>query len=172
MDVRMPDGTIITNVPDNITQSELLARYGRMQGMGAAPTGTANPFMGAVGRAAKLTGSGLEAIAEVGKRSARNIGEMLAPEGETSKQKKVREEAFQFELAKPLFDWAGSLKGYNKSIGYEPSTKLRDLAENPLNAVPFIAERVVTSAPDMAAAAISLPAYVGARTKEILDELR
>lgn len=139
--------------------------------VGVAPAGaTSNPFMGAVGRAAELAGSGLEAIAEVGKRSARNIGEMLAPEGESAKQKKVREEAFQFELAKPLFDWAGSLKGYNKSIGYEPSTKLKDLADNPLNAVPFIAERVVTSAPDMAAAAISLPAYIGARTKEILDE--
>jgi len=29
MDVRMPDGTIITGVPDNITQADLLARYNR-----------------------------------------------------------------------------------------------------------------------------------------------
>ena len=29
MDVRMPDGTIISNVPDNITQEDLLARFGR-----------------------------------------------------------------------------------------------------------------------------------------------
>ena len=27
MDVRMPDGTLVQNVPDNITQSDLLARY-------------------------------------------------------------------------------------------------------------------------------------------------
>lgn len=27
MDVRMPDGTVVKNVPDNITQSDLLARY-------------------------------------------------------------------------------------------------------------------------------------------------
>ena len=27
MDVRMPDGTIITNVPEDITQDELLAKY-------------------------------------------------------------------------------------------------------------------------------------------------
>jgi hypothetical protein len=27
MDVRMPDGTIVTNVPDNITQEELLSAY-------------------------------------------------------------------------------------------------------------------------------------------------
>lgn len=33
MDVKMPDGTVITNVPDNVTQSEILARYNKMQGM-------------------------------------------------------------------------------------------------------------------------------------------
>jgi len=27
MDVRMPDGTIVTNVPDNITQEDLLSAY-------------------------------------------------------------------------------------------------------------------------------------------------
>jgi hypothetical protein len=27
MDVRMPDGTLVKNVPDNITQADLLARY-------------------------------------------------------------------------------------------------------------------------------------------------
>ena len=32
MDVKMPDGTVITNVPDSLTQSEILARYNRMQG--------------------------------------------------------------------------------------------------------------------------------------------
>lgn len=31
MDVKMPDGTIITNVPDNVTQSELLAKYNKTQ---------------------------------------------------------------------------------------------------------------------------------------------
>lgn len=31
MDVRLPDGTVITNVPDNITQSELMARVGSLQ---------------------------------------------------------------------------------------------------------------------------------------------
>lgn len=30
MDVRLPDGTVVTNVPDGITQSELMARVGRM----------------------------------------------------------------------------------------------------------------------------------------------
>ena len=30
MDVRLPDGTIITNVPEGITQSELMRRVGLM----------------------------------------------------------------------------------------------------------------------------------------------
>jgi len=31
MDVKMPDGTIVTNVPDNVTQADLLARYSASQ---------------------------------------------------------------------------------------------------------------------------------------------
>jgi hypothetical protein len=31
MDVRMPDGTLVRNVPDNITQTDLLARYNKFQ---------------------------------------------------------------------------------------------------------------------------------------------
>jgi len=34
MDVRMPDGTGITNVPDNITQEDLLERYSRFSRSG------------------------------------------------------------------------------------------------------------------------------------------
>lgn len=33
MDVRMPDGTVITNVPEGITQTELLARYKKSKAM-------------------------------------------------------------------------------------------------------------------------------------------
>ena len=131
---------------------------------------TKNPLAGAAGRAAELAGSGMEAIAEVGSRSAKNLSKVMAPEGETPEQKKIREEAFKFEIADPLFKWAKSLKGYNEKIGYQPSTKLSELADNPINAIPFIAERVVTSVPDMAAAVINLPGYIGIRTKETLDE--
>jgi len=38
MDVRLPDGTVVTNVPDGITQSELMARVGK-----SAPTPAAAP---------------------------------------------------------------------------------------------------------------------------------
>ena len=40
MDVRMPDGTIITGVPDNITQTDLLARYNKFATPAEAPKQT------------------------------------------------------------------------------------------------------------------------------------
>ncbi len=121
-------------------------------------------------RAAELAGSSLETVAEVGSRAAKNLSKAFAPEGETPEQKKIREDAFKFELADPLFSWAKSLKDYSKSVGYEPGTKLSDLADNPLNAIPFVTERVITSLPDMVAAYAATPAYITVRTKEILDE--
>ena len=124
---------------------------------------TSNPFKGAFGRAAELTGSGIEAVAEVAERAGDYLERKIPLSGLTEEQLNERQ-------LKPLFDWAASLKSINKDIGYAPTTKLGDLADNPLTVIPFIVERVITSSPDMAAAVVNLPAYVGARTKEILDE--
>jgi hypothetical protein len=125
---------------------------------------TSNPFAGMIGQAASLTGAGIEAVAEVAER----VGDKLElavplsgiPEEDIRNKKQLQ----------PLFDWAKSLKSFDESIGYQPSTQLKELGANPLKAIPFIAERVITSAPDMAAAVAVLPAYVMARTKQILDE--
>jgi len=125
---------------------------------------TSNPFSGLIGRAASLTGSGIEAVAEVAER----VGDKLElavplsgiPEEDIKNKKQLQ----------PLFNWAKSLKGFDESIGYQPSTQLKELGSNPLKTIPFIAERVITSSPDMVAAAGVFPAYVMARTKEILDE--
>jgi hypothetical protein len=125
---------------------------------------TANPFKGLIGRAAELTGSGIEAVAEVGERLGDKL-ELAMPLSNLTPEQVKNEQQL-----KPLFDWARSLKDWGKDIGYSPSTKLGDLADNPLTTIPFIAERVITSVPDMAASVINLPAYVSARTKEILDE--
>jgi len=125
---------------------------------------TSNPFTGALGRVASLAGAGVSAVAEAAER----LGDKLElavplsgiPEEDIKNKKQLQ----------PLFDWAKSLKDFDKDLDYQPSTQLKDLARNPLNAVPFIAERVITSVPDMVAAAGVLPAYITARTKEILDE--
>lgn len=125
---------------------------------------TQNPFMGMVGRAAELAGSGISAVAEIGERVGDRLEKAVPLSGLTQQQ--IEEE----KQLQPLFDWAKSLEGWGKEIGYAPTTQLKELADNPLNAVPFIAERVIASLPDMAASVINLPAYVGARSKEILDE--
>jgi len=129
-----------------------------------AQESTSNPFIGVIGRAASLTGAFVDSVAEVAER----VGDKLElamplsgiPEEDIKNKKQLQ----------PLFDWAKSLKNYDESLGYQPSTQLKELANNPLNAVPFIAERVITSVPDMFAAVRVAPAYVMARTKEILDE--
>lgn len=125
---------------------------------------TANPFTGALGRVASLAGAGVSAVAEAAERIGDKL-ELAVPLSGISEEDIKNKKQLQ-----PLFDWAKSLKDFDESLGYQPSTQLKELASNPLKAIPFIAERVITSSPDMVAAAGVLPAYVAARTKEILDE--
>jgi hypothetical protein len=125
---------------------------------------TANPFTGALGRVASLAGAGVSAVAEAAERLGDKL-ELAVPLSGISEEDIKNKKQLQ-----PLFDWAKSLKDFDESLGYQPSTQLKELASNPLKAIPFIAERVVTSSPDMVAAAGVLPAYIAARTKEILDE--
>jgi len=125
---------------------------------------TANPFTGALGRVASLAGAGVGAVAEAAERLGDKL-ELAVPLSGISEEDIKNKKQLQ-----PLFDWAKSLKGFDESLGYQPSTQLKELGTNPLKAIPFIAERVITSSPDMVAAAGVFPAYVAARTKEILDE--
>lgn len=125
---------------------------------------TTNPLMGAVGRGAELIGSGIEGVARVAEKYGDQLEEAV-PLSNLSKEQ-IRNER-QLE---PLFKWADGLKNWGKEIGYQPTTMLGDIPENPLKLVPFIAERVVTSTPDMAAAVASAPAYIVSRTNEILND--
>jgi len=167
MDVQMPDGAIVTGVPDDVTQSALLERYNSYQ----PPTGgststlppTSNPLYGLVSRAGSLIGEGIEGVARVAEKAGDKLEGVLPLSNLTAEQ--IANER-QLE---PLFKFAESTKNWAKGINYEPSTKLADLASNPLNAVPFIVERVISSSPDMAASVVAMPAYVTARTNEILN---
>ena len=125
---------------------------------------TSNPFKGLVGRAASLAGEGVEAVARV----AENLGDKLETAVPISNltPEQIKEE----QQLQPLFNWANSLRQYGREIGYEPSTKLGELPGKPLLIVPFIAERLIASAPDMAAAAVATPVYIVARTNEVLNE--
>jgi hypothetical protein len=170
MDVQMPDGTIVTGVPDDVTQSALLERYQGYQppaGIASLPSAlppTSNPLYGLVSRTGSLIGEGIEGVARVAEKIGDKLETAIPLSGLTAEQI-----ANQRQL-EPLFKFAESTKNWAKGINYEPSTKLADLSSNPLNAVPFIIERVISSSPDMAASVVAMPAYVAARTNEILND--
>ena len=71
IDVQMPDGTIISGVPDNITQADLLARYKAY----APPEPTGKPVPDELGRfdAAKQPTAGVRRPEDVSALE-RNIG--------------------------------------------------------------------------------------------------
>jgi hypothetical protein len=171
MDVQMPDGTIVTGVPDNITQSELLSRYqsyqppeGGLASLQSTIAPTSNPLLGLVSRAGSLVGAGIEGIARLAEKAGDKLETAIPLSGLTTEQ--ITKER-QLE---PLFQFAESTTNWAKGINYEPSTKLSDLGSNPLTVVPFIAERIISSSPDMLAAVVAMPAYVTARTNEILND--
>jgi len=161
-----PDGKIYSiEGPAGATRDQVIfAIQERLAAPPAAPAGTKNPLMGVLGRAAGLGAAGVEAVAEVAERAG-DFMESKIPLSNIPAEKIKSERQLQ-----PLFNFADSLRNAEKKIGYTPSTKLSELADNPLNAVPFIAERIITSTPDMAAAVFAFAPYIGARTKEILDE--
>lgn len=170
MDVQMPDGTIVTGVPDDVTQSALLERYKSYQppaglaSLASTLPPTSNPLYGLLSRTGSLVGEGIEGVARV----AEKVGDKL--EGVLPLSNLTAEQIANQRQLEPLFKFAESTKNWAKGINYEPSTKLADLASNPLNAVPFIVERVISSSPDMAASVVAMPAYVAARTNEILND--
>lgn len=152
--------------PQDVQQPERVAKtfsFEEVAPQGAPEEKASNPLYGAFGRAAELLGSGAEAVQRVSAPAAEGIQQAL-PESMRSKYLapesiKERQQAFTEEATK-----------YSKDIGYAPSTSLKDLGDNPLKVIPFVAERVITSAPDMAGAALAFTPYVMTRTNEILNE--
>lgn len=125
---------------------------------------TANPFKGFAARAATLAGEGVEGIA----RTAESIGDKL--ETAMPLTNLTPEQVKNENQLQTLFDFSKSLKDWSKDVGYAPSTQLGELPGKPLLIVPFIAERIISSAPDMVAAVGVAPAYIVSRTNEILND--
>ena len=174
--------------PDDASPEQIAARAGRdFQGKqirhlerapAVEPETTRNPFMGAVARGAELLGSGIETLGRAGEAIGDVIAEkapildtrlMVDREG-IRLERPTEEDIRDKNQLQYMQDWADSFRNWGREINYEPSTKLGDLADNPLNAVPFIIERVIASSPDMVAAAAALPAYIPTRANEILNE--
>ena len=141
------------------------------------PEETSNPLKGSAARAVELGASGVEAYSRVAKpfgvidealNKATPFLGMLNMARRSMQGKEGLEKENQ--ALDSMQDWASSSRDYAKDIGYAPSTKLGDIPSNPLNLVPFIAERIITSVPDMVAAVTMPKAYVAARTNEILND--
>ena len=129
-----------------------------------AATPTSNPLVGMAGRAAAGLGSFIEGVARV----AEPVGDFL--ETKLPLSGISPEDIKNKRQLEPMFRVADQLRDWDASLGYQPSTKLSDLGDNPLKVIPFIAERVISSSPDMAAAVLASPAYMATRTNEILNE--
>jgi hypothetical protein len=145
-------------------KGEIPDSLGRFVAEPAQEAKTSNPFMGLVARASNLAGEGVEAVARV----AENLGDKL--ETAMPLTNLTPEQIKNEKQLAPMFQWADALRNYGKDIGYAPSTQLGEIPGKPLLLVPFIAERVIASAPDMAAAVLAAPAYVMSRTNEILND--
>ena len=125
---------------------------------------TSNPFKGLVARGAQLVGEGVEGVA----RTAEVLGDKL--ETAMPLTNLTPEQVQEQNQLQSLFDLSKNIKDWGKDIGYAPSTQLNELTSNPLKTVPFIAERIISSSPDMVAALGVAPAYIVARTNEILND--
>jgi len=145
-----PNGPARAAIPPETTPEEAAAEQ---------PT-TANPFAGAAARSATIAGETIEATKRAGVAAPiSSFNPAISGIGIAIKS-----------VAPTLQQWADGLRDWGSSIGYSASTQLKDIGDNPLKLVPFIAERVITSVPDMAAAAIATPVYAAARTNEVLNE--
>jgi hypothetical protein len=150
---------------NDATKDAIRQRFGVIPIGGAElPVNTSNPFMGAVGRASELVGSGVEAVARVGEKAGDALETALPLSNLGPDEIKNKRQL------EPMFQFAEKLKNVSKDIGYSPTTKLSDLGDNPLTVVPFVAERIISSSPDMAAAVLASPAYIVSLSNEILNE--
>lgn len=82
MDVRMPDGTVITNVPEGTTRSQLMARYEKSKRLAALPQSMANieadqasynPTSGMSGSDLRVAGMG-KVFADLGRGAGQLLG--------------------------------------------------------------------------------------------------
>ena len=147
-------------------QPDELGRYKANSEPDQAPqeTKTHNPFKGFASRVADVVGNTVEGIA----RTAEAVGDKL--ETAMPLTDLTPEQIKNENQSQPLFDFSKNLKDWSKDVGYAPSTTLGELPGKPLLLVPFIAERIISSSPDMVAAAGATVPYIVSRTNEILND--
>ena len=166
MDVRLPDGTIITNVPEGTTQTELMRRVNlanAAQTAKAPPsertkteavTDVAAPFVSGIGSLLKLPGQvyGLTTGAiknpEFSKTGLQGIGTDIEEWAKKQYSEKLKYE--QAETERKVAE-AEKKDGQIKAL----TTGLGEVVSSPLTQLPaFIAEQLPQAIPSIIAAAI------------------
>lgn len=90
MNVRMPDGTVIENVPDGVTQSELLNRYQRMVPAPAAPQADdPGAFMAGVIGAGRVVDQAVKGVKQKYHEFTGNKNELARMENEEAQNKEI-----------------------------------------------------------------------------------
>ena len=135
MDVRLPDGTIVTNVPEGITQSELMRRVGMMSEP-AAP----KPEPTFMQRAGTALGRGLEAVPESGAGIGFGVKSALGMTPEASAAaEQIRKESAADKRAPGI-----TFEELEKT--YSEKGLLEALKKTPT----YVTEQILQSAPGMA----------------------
>ena len=136
MDVRLPDGTIITNVPEGITQSELMRRVGLMTQAPEEP----KPDPTFMQRAGTALGRGLEAVPESGAGISFGIKSALGMTPQASAAaEQIRKEGAADKRA-PGITFEELEKTYSD----------KGLVEALKKAPAYVTEQILQSAPSMA----------------------
>lgn len=156
MDVRMPDGTLVQNVPDNITQTELLSRYQKYQSTPEAPKertwGEAAKDIGAgvtsgVGSLVQLPGQlyGL-ATGNFEDTGLLGLGKSIAKTGEEMKSEALKQKEAQRSQRIQEAEKQGQWEAFKTAAGEtikDPALLTSFLAEQaPQMVVPFGAAKV------------------------------
>ena len=162
MDVRLPDGTIVTNVPEGTTQSELMRRVGLM---GQAPkpipertkteaiTDVAAPFVKGIGSLLKVPGQvyGLTTGAikdkDFSKTGLQGIGTDIEEWAKKQYSEKLKYEQAETERKVAEAEKEGQIKAFTTGFG--------EVVSSPLTQLPaFVAEQLPQAIPSVIAAAI------------------
>ena len=133
MDVKMPDGKIVSNVPDNITQSELLRRYSLFNQPQEKPED-----VGIIGGGISALKSGFESFGDIaggyrlaGKSLAGNLPGVTDEMVEMQKQQPVENPALTFADLQRIY----KEKGLGSALAQVPK---------------YAVEQTLQSAPQMA----------------------
>jgi hypothetical protein len=145
-----------------VSEPPLQSVYGELERQAIEEGKTSNVLVGGVSRAQDILGNLLEgtsripsAIPETAYATSPILGGVKA--GLTA-------------VAPGLQGAAERFKEESEKVNYSYGTQLKELADNPLNVVPFVLERFAVSIPDMASALYAAPAYIVSLTNETLNE--